>query len=158
MKHSTERILTTHVGSLARADSLIPLLRLRENGQPYDREELAKLVREAVADVVRKQVEAGIDIVTDGEQGKASFFGYIIERFSGFERKPAAPGRELDRGRRAGSTSLFPTTTRGPSGSPNRLADEAEGAGTAASIPAPGRSATGATRRSRRTSTTSRRH
>jgi 5-methyltetrahydropteroyltriglutamate--homocysteine methyltransferase len=94
MKHSTERILTTHVGSLARSDSLIPLLRLRENGQPYDREELARVVREAVADVVRKQAEAGIDIVTDGEQGKASFFGYIVERFSGFERKPAAPGKE----------------------------------------------------------------
>ena len=94
MKRSTERILTTHVGSLARSDSLIPLLRLRENRQPYDREELATLVREAVTDVVRKQVEAGIDIVTDGEQGKASFFGYIVERFSGFERKPAAPGKE----------------------------------------------------------------
>ena len=108
MKHSTERILTTHVGSLARADSLIPLLRLRENGQPYDREQLAKLVREAVADVVRKQVEAGVDIVTDGEQGKASFFGYIIERFSGFERKPAAPGKE-PRPRAAGREYLaFP--------------------------------------------------
>jgi 5-methyltetrahydropteroyltriglutamate--homocysteine methyltransferase len=94
MKRSTERILTTHVGSLARSDSLVPLLRLRENGQPYDREELARLVCEAVADLVRKQVEAGIDIVTDGEQGKASFFGYIIERFNGFERKPAAPGKE----------------------------------------------------------------
>ena len=72
MRRSTERILTTHVGSLARADSLIPLLRLREQGQPYDRAELARLVREAVADVVRKQVEAGVDIVTDGEQGKSS--------------------------------------------------------------------------------------
>ena len=92
MKHSTERILTTHVGSLARAEPLIPLLRLRENGQRYDREQLAKLVREAVTDVVRKQVESGIDIVTDGEQGKASFFGYIIERFSGFQRKPPTPG------------------------------------------------------------------
>ena len=51
-------------------------------------------MREAVTDVVRKQIEAGIDIVTDGEQGKASFFGYIVERFSGFERKPAAPGKE----------------------------------------------------------------
>ena len=49
-------------------------------------------MREAVTDVVRKQVEAGIDIVTDGEQGKASFFGYILERFSGFERKPARSG------------------------------------------------------------------
>ena len=95
MKRSTERILTTHVGSLARADSLIPLLRLREQGQPYDREKLARLVREAVTDVVRKQVEAGVDIVTDGEQGKASFFGYIVERFSGFERKPAVPGKEM---------------------------------------------------------------
>ena len=55
MKRSTERILTTHVGSLARADSLVPLLRLREQGQPYDREELARLVREAVADVVRSR-------------------------------------------------------------------------------------------------------
>ena len=108
MKRSTERILTTHVGSLARPDSLIPLLRLREQGQPYDREELARLVREAVADVVRKQIEAGIDIVTDGEQGKASFFGYIVERFSGFERKPAAPGKE-GRPRAAGREYLaFP--------------------------------------------------
>jgi 5-methyltetrahydropteroyltriglutamate--homocysteine methyltransferase len=47
-----------------------------------------------VADVGRKQAEAGIDIVTDGEQGKASFFGYIVERFTGFERKPAPPGQE----------------------------------------------------------------
>ena len=108
MKRSTERILTTHVGSLARADSLIPLLRLREQGQPYDREELARLVREAVTDVVRKQVEAGVDIVTDGEQGKASFFGYIVERFTGFQRKPAAPGKEA-RPRTAGREYLaFP--------------------------------------------------
>jgi len=92
MKRSTERILTTHVGSLARPDSLVPLLRQREQGQPYDRDDLARLVREAVADVVRQQIEAGIDIVSDGEQGKASFFGYIVERFSGFERKPFAPG------------------------------------------------------------------
>jgi methionine synthase II (cobalamin-independent) len=70
MKHSTERILTTHVGSLARAESLLPLLRQREQGKPYDRDELARLVREAVADVVRKQIEAGSDIVTDGEQGE----------------------------------------------------------------------------------------
>jgi len=108
MKRSTERILTTHVGSLARSDSLIPLLRLREHNEPYDREELARLVREAVAEVVRKQVEAGIDIVTDGEQGKSSFYGYVVERFSGFERKPAAPGKEM-RPRTAGREYLaFP--------------------------------------------------
>ena len=71
MKRSTERILTTHVGSLARSDSLTPLLRLREDGQPYDHAQLGREVRAAVAHVVRKQVEAGIDIVTDGEQGKS---------------------------------------------------------------------------------------
>ncbi len=47
-----------------------------------------------MADVVRRQTEAGIDVVTDGEQGKASFFGYVVERFDGFERKPAPPGQE----------------------------------------------------------------
>ena len=92
MKRSTERILTTHVGSLARSDALTPLLLLKEQSQPYDRDQFARLVRESVAEVVRKQVEAGVDIVTDGEQGKAGFFGYVIERFNGFERKPAAPG------------------------------------------------------------------
>ena len=108
MKRSTERILTSHVGSLARADSLIPLLRLREREQPYDRDDLARQVRQAVTDVVRKQVEAGIDIVTDGEQGKSSFYGYVVERFSGFERKPPAPGNEM-RPRSAGREYLaFP--------------------------------------------------
>src|SRR5215470_8254191 len=92
MNRNKGRILTTHVGSLARSDSLAALLQLRENAQPYDREALARLVRESVAEVVRKQVEAGIDIVTDGEQGKSGFFGYVIERFNGFQRKPAAPG------------------------------------------------------------------
>ena len=94
MKRSTERILTTHVGSLARPDALIPILRSKDRGQPYDRDAYAALVREAVADVVRRQTEAGIDVVTDGEQGKASFFGYVVERFTGFERKPAPPGQE----------------------------------------------------------------
>jgi len=94
MKRSTERILTTHVGSLARPDALIPILRSMDRGQPYDRPTYARLVREAVTDIVRKQTEAGVDIVTDGEQGKASFFGYIVERFNGFERKPARLGQE----------------------------------------------------------------
>src|SRR5712691_5635919 len=94
MKRSTERILTTHVGSLARPDALISILRSKDQGQPYDRETWTRLVRDAVADVVRKQTEAGIDIVTDGEQGKASFFGYIVERFNGFTRKPAPAGQE----------------------------------------------------------------
>jgi 5-methyltetrahydropteroyltriglutamate--homocysteine methyltransferase len=94
MKRSTQRILTTHVGSLARPDPLVPLLQSKDRGQPYDRAIYDKLVREAVTEVVRRQAETGIDIVTDGEQGKASFFGYVVERFTGFERKPAPPGQE----------------------------------------------------------------
>src|SRR3989454_11887978 len=92
MKRSTDRILSTHVGSLARPEALIPILRSMERGQPYDRETYTKLVRDAVTDVVRKQVEAGVDIVTDGEQGQASFFGYIVERFDRFARQPAPAG------------------------------------------------------------------
>jgi 5-methyltetrahydropteroyltriglutamate--homocysteine methyltransferase len=94
MKRSTERILTTHVGSLARPDTLIPILKAKDRAQSYDRGDYARLVREAVADVARRQTEAGIDVVTDGEQSKASFFGYIVDRFDGFERKPAPPGQE----------------------------------------------------------------
>jgi 5-methyltetrahydropteroyltriglutamate--homocysteine methyltransferase len=94
MKRSTERILTTHVGSLARPEALVPLLQAKDRGQPYDREKYNSLVRAAVGEVVRKQTEAGIDVVADGEQGKASFFGYIVERFNGFTRKPAPAGQE----------------------------------------------------------------
>src|SRR3989442_11601893 len=94
MKRSTERILSTHVGSLARPEALIPILRSMERGQPYDRETYAKLVRDAVTDVVRKQVEAGVDIFTDGGQGEASFFRYILERFHGFAPQPAPAGQE----------------------------------------------------------------
>jgi 5-methyltetrahydropteroyltriglutamate--homocysteine methyltransferase len=94
MKRSTDRILTTHVGSLARPDELAAILRSKDRGQAYDGAAYAKLVRGAVADVVRKQTEAGVDVVTDGEQGKASFFGYIVERFNGFSRKTAPAGQE----------------------------------------------------------------
>src|SRR5438128_11620051 len=94
MKRSTDRILTTHVGGFARPDALVHLLKARDRGQPYDRETYAKLVRDAVAEAVRRQTAAGVDVVTDGEQGNASFFGYIVERFNGFARTPAPPGRE----------------------------------------------------------------
>ena len=94
MNRSTQRILTTHVGSLARPDALIAILRAKDRAQPYDRETYAKLAREAVADVVRRQADAGIDVIGDGEQGKSTFFSYIVERFDGFERKPAPPGQE----------------------------------------------------------------
>src|SRR2546426_8638383 len=85
MKRSTDRILTTHAGSLARPKDLLEIMDAKLYGKPYDRDAYVKRVRTAVADVVRKQVECGIDIVTDGEQGKASFNAYVAERLTGFE-------------------------------------------------------------------------
>ena len=84
MKRSTDRILTTHVGSLARPDSQLKLLFAKERGEPYDQAEFVRSTKEAVSDIVRRQAELGIDIVCDGEQGKSSFITYIAERLSGF--------------------------------------------------------------------------
>ena len=91
MKRSTERILTTFVGSLARPADLLDLMKAKESGQPYDHDALAARVRSAVAEVVRGQVEAGVDIVTDGEQGKPSFITYVSERLTGFEPRETSP-------------------------------------------------------------------
>jgi 5-methyltetrahydropteroyltriglutamate--homocysteine methyltransferase len=92
MKRSTERILTTHVGSLVRPPDLREMIRARESGNPYDREALAARVRSAVAEAVRKQVECGIDIVSDGEQGKLGFNTYTNQRLGGFEPRALRPG------------------------------------------------------------------
>jgi 5-methyltetrahydropteroyltriglutamate--homocysteine methyltransferase len=94
MKRSTERILTTNVGSLARQKDVLDLMRAREHGEPYDKAAFDKRVREAVADVVRRQATAGNDVVSDGEQGKVSFFRYATARVDGFsptEGKAAIP-------------------------------------------------------------------
>src|ERR687887_2745925 len=89
MKLSTERILTTHVGSLARPPDLFDMLAARASGRPYDVAAFEARVRQAVADVVRRQAELGIDIINDGEQGKPGFVAYISERLAGFEAQPA---------------------------------------------------------------------
>ncbi|MBI4529315.1 MAG: cobalamin-independent methionine synthase II family protein [Deltaproteobacteria bacterium] len=91
MKRSTERILTTFVGSLARPADLIEILKAKESGKSYDREAFAVRVRRAVADAVRGQAEAGVDIVSDGEQGKAGFVTYVGERLAGFEPRATPP-------------------------------------------------------------------
>jgi 5-methyltetrahydropteroyltriglutamate--homocysteine methyltransferase len=88
MKRSTDRILTTHVGSLARPHGLLETMREKENGRPYDEAAFEGQVREAVADVVRHQAEVGLDVVADGEMGKTSFITYVAERISGFEKVP----------------------------------------------------------------------
>jgi 5-methyltetrahydropteroyltriglutamate--homocysteine methyltransferase len=84
MQTSIDRILTTHVGSIPRPESIRALLRARLAGQPMDEAELQARVAEAVGDVVRKQAEVGLDIVSDGEMSKTSFLGYTDERLTGF--------------------------------------------------------------------------
>ena len=91
MKRSTERILTTHCGSLARPQDLLEIMRAKEHGQPYDHAGFTVRVRSAVAEIVRQQVEHGVDIVCDGEQSKAGFSVYVRERLAGFEPRPAQP-------------------------------------------------------------------
>jgi 5-methyltetrahydropteroyltriglutamate--homocysteine methyltransferase len=66
MKRSTDRTLTTHVGSLPRPADLLPLIRAKERGQPYDAAAFGTRVRSAVADVVRRQTDLGVDVIDDG--------------------------------------------------------------------------------------------
>ena len=84
MKHSTERFLTTHTGSLPRPDDLVRMMYAREEGVPVDPEALAARVASAVEEVVRKQTDAGVDVVNDGEMSKPSYATYIKDRLSGF--------------------------------------------------------------------------
>ena len=84
MIRSTDRILTTHVGSLPRPDDLIQIMFAKEEGNPVDRDALANRVKSAVNEVVSNQIEAGIDIVNDGEMSKPSYATYIKDRLSGF--------------------------------------------------------------------------
>jgi len=93
MKRSTDRILTTHVGSLIRPEALQTFLRARQGGKPYDKPAYERCLTQSVAEIVRQQVAAGIDVVSDGEFGKAiSWSQYALERLSGFERRPIAGG------------------------------------------------------------------
>ena len=92
LQQNTDRIQTTHIGSLPRPHDLLDLLKAKFAGQAVDQRVLDKTIAEAVSDGVRKQVECGIDIVTDGEFSKPGFFTYIQERLEGFE---ARPGQKL---------------------------------------------------------------
>jgi 5-methyltetrahydropteroyltriglutamate--homocysteine methyltransferase len=88
MKHSSERILTTHCGSLARPADLLDMMKARAAGETRDDAAWAARVRAAVAESVRQQANNGIDVVADGEQGKRGFFAYVSERLDGFEPRP----------------------------------------------------------------------
>jgi 5-methyltetrahydropteroyltriglutamate--homocysteine methyltransferase len=85
MKRSTDRILTSHAGSLARPLDLIEMLRDRINGREVDQAAFDARVTSAVAQVVREQAENGVDIVDDGEVSKPMFADYVVDRLSGFE-------------------------------------------------------------------------
>src|SRR5438132_9209969 len=85
MKRSSQRILTTHTGSLPRPADLIEMMRAKETGQPHDEAAFLDRVRSAVVEVVHQQAESGVDIVSDGELGKPSFFQYVRNRLKGLE-------------------------------------------------------------------------
>jgi 5-methyltetrahydropteroyltriglutamate--homocysteine methyltransferase len=89
MKRSEHRILTTHVGSLIRPPDLQDFLRAKQGGKAYDEQAYQTCLARSVADVVTQQAQAGIDVISDGEFGKSiSWSQYVLERLSGFERRP----------------------------------------------------------------------
>jgi 5-methyltetrahydropteroyltriglutamate--homocysteine methyltransferase len=105
MKRSSDHILTTHVGSLIRPQALQEMMRAKQGGKPYDRAAYEACLKQSVADVVRRQGEVGLDVVSDGEYGKAiSWNQYVVERLSGFELRtiplgyrPGTPGADRTR-------------------------------------------------------------
>jgi len=105
MKTSTDRILTTHVGSLIRPQALQEIMRAKQGGEAYDRAAYDACLKQSVADVVRRQADTGLDVISDGEFGKAiSWNQYVVERLSGFELRaipagyrPGTPGADRTR-------------------------------------------------------------
>jgi len=84
MKRSADRFLTTHTGSLPRPEDLVRTMFAREEGVPVDTAALAARTRSGVAEIVRKQVDAGLDVIDDGELSKPSYATYVKDRLSGF--------------------------------------------------------------------------
>ena len=96
MKLSTDRILTTHAGSMPRGEPLSSMLIDQEDGKRIDRRKIDEVTDDRVAHIIKKEVEAGIDIPNDGEQGRVGFQTYIPQRWSGFGGKSSRPyGREF---------------------------------------------------------------
>ena len=117
MKTSTDRILTTHVGSLPRTAAVTEVVFGREQGKPIEGGEFSRVVSEAVQDVVARQQRAGVDIVSDGEQSKISYATYIKDRLTGFDGdSPRSPPADLEDFpnflRRQASTGGTPTYRR----------------------------------------------
>jgi len=94
MKFSTERILTTHAGALPQPPDLKQMHGARDTGTPLNAEAFRQRVRGAVAEVVRKQLDCGLDVINDGEVGKSNFSRYARDRLSGFIERTAKPGEQ----------------------------------------------------------------
>src|SRR2546427_7669658 len=93
MRRSSERILTTHVGSLIRPAPLLQFIGAKQRRQPYDEQAYQDCLRNSVSEIVGRQARIGIDTPSDGEFGKSiSWSQYALERLSGFERRPVKPG------------------------------------------------------------------
>ena len=97
MKRSKGRILTTHTGSLPRPADLVEMIQARENGETSDDASFNLRVKAAVAETVAQQIEAGIDVVSDGEMGKPSFASYVKNRIAGFDGQNPEPRIFTDR-------------------------------------------------------------
>jgi 5-methyltetrahydropteroyltriglutamate--homocysteine methyltransferase len=95
MLYSTDRILTTHAGSLPRPADLREMVVARTRGEAYDAAALDRRLNSAVAEVVRQQIESGLDIVNDGELSKFNFTDYVRERIAGHEPRPSSGRRRL---------------------------------------------------------------
>ena len=99
MKRSTERILTTHTGSLVRPPELLEFARARQQGRPVDQPRFEATLKSAVTTVVHKQVKTGIDVPNDGEFGKSTSWSlYALKRLSGFELREMKGGSPFARG------------------------------------------------------------
>ena len=93
MTRSTDRILTTHTGSLPRPPDLLGMLEAMDAGTAVDAAAFAKRVESATRDIVRQQAKAGVDVVNDGEQGKVGYSTYVRQRLTGFGGQSTVRGR-----------------------------------------------------------------
>src|ERR687888_2571148 len=91
MRRSTERILTTHTGSLPRPPQVVELLLAEQKSPGSQTAALDAAVASAVAEVVRKQVECGLDVINDGEQGRVDYTSYVKDRLTGFDGPSSPP-------------------------------------------------------------------
>src|SRR5690606_5114213 len=91
MKRSSDRILTTHTGSLPRPQDVVDLLLAEQESPGSKKAELAAAAGKAIADVVAKQIEAGIDVINDGEQGRPDYTSHVKDRLTGYDGPSAPP-------------------------------------------------------------------